>query len=772
MFNYANAGNIKKEGSHAPYFHYFFHLCSINIHPLSISIMKKELLILGTFGLLSAATLHAQEFRLQPMPQEYTVQDDSVNIPRQYQLLSGNNVNAGTLSLLRSLMPGESSNAGFRICIGVKGDKAIKKYQHRIPQKPEGYFLKVEKDRIIIAGADERGAYYGVQTLAQLLTLNKLPLTEVTDYPDIPYRGVVEGFYGTPWSQEARMRQLDFYGRNKMNVYLYGPKDDPYHSTPHWRKPYPAQEAEQLKLLVDKARENNVIFYWAIHPGQDIRWNDEDRDLLLQKFESMYQLGVRGFAVFFDDISGEGTKASKQAELLNYIDDHFVKVKKDVAPLIMCPTEYNKSWTNLKGGYLTTLGEKLNQDIQIMWTGNKVVATIDKPTLEFINPLIKRKAYIWWNFPVSDYVRDHLLLGPVYGNGLDIKDDMSAFVSNPMEHAEASKISLYSVADYTWNMEKYDSDASWKHAVKDLMPLHAEYLETFAEHNSDLGKNGHGFRRDESANIRPALAALLKSYQEKGEIDEAAYRQVAGECRKIIISADMLFASGNENRPLINEIRPWLTQFKLVGEYGEEVLNMLRLQAQKDAFLQSHAHAQALQTQMSETDALYQSGVKSGSGHLMPTFNALFEAATERYNKQYHAQLNTQAVYSPYSLESDVAQLALLPTQQKGKLGSISPSNEVINWQAGGSLTLSMDYPRTLISLNIDLGNTENINSRFKLEITSDDKGWQTVELQPTGRNTQLKADVTGKKIQRIKLTNISGNEQKVYFKMFRLTEK
>ena len=61
---------------------------------------------------------------------------------------------------------------------------------------------------------------------------------------------------------------------------------------------------------------------------------------------------------------------------------------------------------------------------------------------------------------------------------------MSAFVSNPMEHAEASKISLYSVADYTWNMENYDSETSWKHAVRDLMPLHAEYLEIFATHNS------------------------------------------------------------------------------------------------------------------------------------------------------------------------------------------------------------------------------------------------------------------------------------------------
>lgn len=756
------------------YSHYFLHICNINIHFLKFIIMKKKLLLLGTFSLLATATIHAQEFRLQPTPQKYISQDDSISIPLQYQLLSGNSLSTGnTLPLLRSLMPGEAPKAGFRIYIGTQDDKTVKNYRKRIPQKPEGYFLKIDKDRIIIAGADERGTYYGVQTLAQLLTLDKLPLIEVSDYPDVPYRGVVEGFYGTPWSQEARMRQLEFYGRNKMNVYLYGPKDDPYHSTPHWRKPYPAQEAEQIKQLVDKARENNVIFYWAIHPGQDIRWNEEDRSLLLQKFESMYQLGVRGFAVFFDDISGEGTQASKQAELLNYIDNHFVQPKKDVAPLVMCPTEYNKSWSNVKGGYLTTLGEQLNKDIQIMWTGNKVIATIDKPTLEFINPLIKRKAYIWWNFPVSDYVRDHLLLGPVYGNGLDVKDEMSAFVSNPMEHAESSKISLYSVADYTWNMEEFDSNTSWKHAIKDLMPLHAEYLETFAIHNSDLGKNGHGFRREESTNIQPALSALLKNYQEKGEIDETAYRQVAEECRKIITSADMLLASGNENRPLINEISPWLSQFKLVGEYGKAVLDMIRLQRQEKAFLPSHAHAQALQTLMTDNDARYPQGVKSGSGQLMPTFDALFEASTQQYNRQFHTGLNARAIYSPYTLESNVAQLAMLPTQQKGKEGSVAPSNEVINWQADGSLTLSMDRPRVLASLRIDLGAPEETYAHFRLETSLDGKEWQHADLQTAWKgHTLQKAKVEGRKVLKIRLTNISGNEQKVYFKTFKLTEK
>ena len=744
--------------------------------PLNLlNIMKRKPLLLGIISLLATATIHAQEFRLQPTPQNYTVQqDDSISIPRQYRLMAGNSLNNGTaLPLLRSLMPEEAPDAAFRIYIGTKGDKVVSSYRKRIPQKSEGYFLKIEKDRIISAGADERGTYYGVQTLAQLLTLDKLPLAEVADYPDVPYRGVVEGFYGTPWSQEDRIRQLDFYGRNKMNVYLYGPKDDPYHSTPHWRKPYPAQEAERLKQLVDRARDNNVIFYWAIHPGQDIRWNEEDRELLLQKFESMYQLGVRGFAVFFDDISGEGTKADKQAELLNYIDNHFVQVKKDVAPLVMCPTEYNKSWTKVEGGYLTTLGEKLNKDIQIMWTGNRVIATIDRPTLDFINPLIKRKAYIWWNFPVSDYVRDHLLMGPVYGNGLDIEDGMSAFVSNPMEHAEASKISLYSVADYTWNMEKFDSDTSWRHAIKDLMPLHAEYLETFAAHNSDLGKNGHGFRREESIRLQPALSALLKSYLEKGEIDETAYNQVDEECRKIILSADMLLASGNENRPLIDEIRPWLTQFKLVGEYGKTVLEMMRLPQQEKAFLPGHAHAQALQTLMTDNDARYPQGVKSGSGQLMPTFDALFEASTKQYNQRFHTALNARAVYSPYTLESNVQQLALLPTQQKGKEGSIAPSNEVILWQAGGSLTLSMDRPRVLATLRIDLGTKEEGYTHFRLETSLDGKTWRNANLQSVWKGyTMQKADVEGQKVLKIRLTNTSGSEQKVYFKAFRLTEQ
>lgn len=602
--------------------------------------MKNMVLLLCILFLCSWAEADAQGFHLQPTPQKYVGSEDSVFIPARYSLQVGATLRGSAAEqLLAGLFPDAAVTADFSVCIGMKGDKSVRKYAARIPKQAEGYYLKIDKEGIVVAGADRRGVFYGVQTLVQLIALPKLPLVEVTDYPDVPYRGAVEGFYGVPWSREARLSQLDFYGRNKMNIYIYGPKDDPYHSSPNWRKPYPAQEAEQLKELVECARRNEVLFYWAIHPGKDIRWNTEDRDLLMEKFESMYRLGIRAFAVFFDDISGEGTSAEKQVELLNDIYHNFVKVKGDVAPLLMCPTEYNRLWTKLEGGYLATLGGKLHPDIGILWTGDKVVACIDKPTMQFVNPLLKRKAFIWWNFPVSDYVRDRLLLGAVYGNGTDIDDDISAFISNPMEHAEASKIALFSIADYAWNMDAYKSDASWRRAVRYLMPGHAAALQVFASHNSDLGGNEHDFRREESEQIRPALERLLDAYCREGKREVAAASAVTEECERMIASADLLLAS-DENPALIKEISPWLIQFKLLGEYGREVLCMLAAQCdgKKTELEKAASHAKALQVLMKKIDATYnqngfQPGVKTGSCHLKPAFDRLYQEVVQRTGK-------------------------------------------------------------------------------------------------------------------------------------------
>lgn len=733
----------------------------------------KRLYLLGAWLLLGVSA-SAQITSIQPQPQQVLSQARNLSLPDTYLIVGDTEANTHAVSALKTLLAGKHSDKnGFRIYIGEKGDKAIRKFARQIPNHKEGYYLAINDKEIVLAGQDERGTFYALQTLAQLLNDNQLPVVEIKDYPSVRFRGVVEGFYGTPWSHEARLRQLKFYGENKMNTYIYGPKDDPYHSSPNWRLPYPEKEALQLQELVKVANENEVDFVWAIHPGQDIKWNQEDRDLLLAKFEKMYDLGVRSFAVFFDDISGEGTNPNKQAELLNYIDEKFVKVKPDVTPLVMCPTEYNKSWSNPKGNYLTTLGEKLNPSIQIMWTGDRVISDITKDGIAWINARIKRPAYIWWNFPVSDYVRDHLLLGPVYGNDTQIADQMSGFVTNPMEHAEASKIAIYSVAGYAWNPEKYNSEQTWKDAIRTILPSAADELEFFAAHNSDLGPNGHKYRRDESVELQPLSQRFLDSYLKNGSYTEADFNALEVTFGKMVESGDILMTNTG-NRPLIVEMMPWLCQFKLLGETGQEVLAMAKAYKEGDnsLFIRKYRHVKALQQQMFQVDQTYnqnpyQPGVKTATKVIKPLIDQTFTTVTERYNKEHGTQLDAATDYMPHKLVSDVEQLRNQPLQIKTNRVLVSPANEVIKWGAGCTLTIELDQAYPGENLDIDFGKPD-VAAWGQLEISADGKEWQKVDFKQEKNRITLNLKQTP--VKAVRFSNVGNAEQEVYLRRFMIT--
>lgn len=733
---------------------------------------NNKIYLLGAY-LLCAGTAFSQNVSLQPPPQELVTRDKSISLPAIYQLEGEKEANPHAVEVLRNLLfAKQSTKKGMRIYIGERGDKSVRKYRHLIPAQEEGYYLSINDKEIVLAGNDERGTYYAMQTFSRLLKDGKLPEVEIKDYPSVRYRGVVEGFYGTPWSHQARLSQLKFYGENKMNTYIYGPKDDPYHSSPNWRLPYPEKEAAQLRELVTVAKSHEVDFVWAIHPGQDIKWNQEDRDHLLSKFEKMYQLGVRSFAVFFDDISGEGTNPQKQAELLNYIDENFVQAKTDVTPLIMCPTEYNKSWSNPKGNYLTTLGEKLNPSIQIMWTGDRVISDITRDGITWINERIKRPAYIWWNFPVSDYVRDHLLLGPVYGNDTTIAEQMSGFVSNPMEHAEASKIAIYSVASYAWNPAKYDTWKTWKDAIRTLLPDAVGELECFAIHNSDLGRNGHQYRREESQNVQPVAKRFLRSYMETGEYDKADFDTLSDTFDRMMESADILLVN-TENKRLVEEITPWLYQFKLLGETGKEVLEM----AESDSpsyFLRKYNHVKSLQQQMFTVDQTYnqnpyQPGIKTATRVLKPLIDRTFALAVERYNQKNGTALDATTDYMPHKLISDMSQIKNLPLQIKGNSVLISPLNEVVKWGAGNSFTLELDNVYPAESIQIDFGKQEPC-TWGRLEISTNGKEWQPIDLVQKG--TAFTAGLQQAPVKFVRFTNQSKEEQQTYLRRFVLIIK
>ena len=598
----------------------------------------KKTLFAGIAGVLMCSNLYAQETNFDLSSQRSEKQDvlpvpgrkiDHQGLvinptPQKLSFIGNEKLDISQGFILKDKQKKFTSDLNF-VTFNKNGAKLIVDFGKKAAEKQKvknvsgAYALNIHKNGISITGYDERGAFYGIQTLRQLLespiAANKqLPYLEINDYPNLPNRGVVEGFYGTPWSHEVRMSLIDFYGKFKMNTYLYGPKDDPYHSCPNWRLPYPEKEAKNIKQLIEASKRNRVDFVWAIHPGQDIKWNEEDYKNLVNKFNWMYDLGVRHFAIFFDDISGEGTNPSKQTELLNRLTDDFVKVKGDVSPLTVCPTDYSKLWADpTEKGSLAIYGKTLYPDIKVFWTGDVVCSDLTKETLDFINSRIKRPAYYWWNYPVTDYVRNILLQGPAYGLDTSLTEkEVCGIVSNPMEHGEASKLALYGVADYTWNIAAYNALDNWERGLNELMPNARDAYRTFAIHSCDTET---GYRRDESWETT--------TFRLANWTDEAA-RNLEKEFEKIEnVPAEI--EKGCTNQNLMKELRPWLTEFGKLGTRGKRAVELTRIYrtGQNDTLFWN----KYIQNLMSKEDRKNYEAHKSGTMKLQPR---IFETSYRR----------------------------------------------------------------------------------------------------------------------------------------------
>ena len=524
--------------------------------------MNLKNIILPVGSLLLCGTMNAQRVDISPVPQQVEWGKKAFDRPGTFNIIGANAADPQAVALLKSAFP---QGKGVKLTIGERGDKAVSSVSHLIPQKPQGYYLKVTPEEVIIAGNDETGTYYGVQSFLAVASVPEVMSVEITDWPVTPNRGIVEGFYGNAWSFDDRVSQFDFYGKNKLDTYIYGPKDDPYHRE-KWREFYPAEDAERLRALNQEAMKRKVKFVWGLHPAGDHSWQEDDNIATVRKFEQMYDLGIRNFAVFFDDVFGIHADGKKHAEYMEYIMENFVRKHPDIETLIMCPSLYNKRWEpRFQPTYLEDISV-IDPFVQIMWTGNSVVDMIDVADMEWVNPRIGRKAYIWLNYPVTDYCIDHLLMGPFTGNDTDAVSMVSGFTANPMEYAEASKVSLYGTADFLWNPEAYSAGNAWERALKALVPDHTQAFRIFSLYNVDLGPNAHQLRR---LNETLDFKALIDRYEQEmnnGYSVQGA-KAFEREFNKISAASAELLDAADSNR-LLAEIKPWLEAGVLIGKRG------------------------------------------------------------------------------------------------------------------------------------------------------------------------------------------------------------
>lgn len=712
-------------------------------------------LLLTTF-LVSTLNAQINTNELHPLPQKITDHNRQLSLDATWRLDNKAAVSQSGLSGFEKLF--SISKSGKLTLEFRKIGKKSSLYQI-----DGAYVLKITDKGICIEANADNGYFYALQTLKQMLYTEpgklSLPVCEIEDYPNVQFRGTVEGFYGEPWTHADRIEQLKFYGKLKLNTYIYGPKDDPYHSSPNWRQPYPEKEAAQIRDLVETACENHVNFVWAVHPGKDIQWNRADSVALTDKFEAMYQLGVRHFAVFFDDISGAGVNAEKQAALMNYIQTAFLEKKKDVTPLIMCPTEYNKAWSNPDPGtYLDILGDNLHPNVQVMWTGNTVVADITREGLEWVNKRIRRNAYVWWNFPVSDYVRDHLLLGPSYGLDKDGASHMSGFVSNPMDKAEPSKVAIFSVGEYAWNMDAYDPQKSWKAACRYVMHEAPDAFLCFAAHNSDPGHNWHRYRRDESVDVKNVVNRYVATLEQGGQPTESAELVALFDS---VSAAPSIIRAKSNNKRLIEQMDPWLTQFELLGKTGVKSLAMTEafVNGDLDAAWTLYTENLPLLNQMEWNDLNvnqnpFQPGVKTGSLVLFPFVKRLNSWVESGLLKSIARESGGEKVQK--SVSSAPGVYTSLPALRNQSIAerklylTVTPILEVIQLKPDDYVGLSWGLDRRVTEISFNMGNKE-LADLCKFEISKDGNEWEDLTVENKSNQFQAKNIPAGTCLFRIK---------------------
>ncbi|MFI5709584.1 beta-N-acetylglucosaminidase domain-containing protein [Kribbella sp. NPDC051620] len=458
----------------------------------------------------------------------------------------------------------------------------------------EGYVLAAGRDQrgrsqVVLDGVDTDGTYYAAQTLTQLVQTRHsgtdwMPGISIRDWPTMRYRGSIEGFYGTPWSQADRLDHVDYLGAHRMNTYEYAPKDDPYHRE-KWREPYPADKLAQLGELVGRARQNKVDFTFALSPGLDICYTSEpDFQALIAKFEALYALGGRSFNVPLDDIdystwhcdadrakygTGGAAAGRAQSELLNRVQREWVETKPDVAPLQMVPTEYyNVSETP----YKKALREQLDPDVVVHWTGVGVVPqTITAAQAAAAKAVFGHNILIWDNYPVNDYAAGRLLLAPYSGREPALAADVVGIISNPMNQAAVSKTALYSFAELGWNPALYDEQASWLRALaerSDGEQRTINALKVFADLNTY-----DGTLHPQSA---PVLQAAIDTFWQTWRAgDRAEAIAVLRPVVKSVAEAPATIRAGVPDPAFAAEAESWLKATELWGQAMLRGLDLL-----------------------------------------------------------------------------------------------------------------------------------------------------------------------------------------------------
>ncbi|AUY49489.1 hypothetical protein EH183_11665 [Streptomyces sp. CB01881] len=501
---------------------------------------------------------------------------------------------------------------------------------------------------VVLAGTDAAGTFYAAQSLRQLLAAVPagqgqapgaaglgLPGITLRDWPSgAPVRGTAEAFYGTPWSQQQRLDQLDFLGRSKQNFYLYAPGDDAYRLS-RWRDGYPHARAEELKALASRARQNHVTLGYAIDPGQSLCYSSaKDADALVAKLDGLRKLGFTAFQLQFLDVSydewhcsedrskygtGPAAAAKAQAELITRVNDRLIARNPGLAPLSVVPTEYHQQGAT---PYRKALAAALPQGVQVAWSGVGVIPEkITGAQAADTASLYGRPLVTMDNYPVNDANPDRLYLGAYTGRDAEVATRSAVMLTGAMQQPVASRIALSTAGDFAWNPAAYKPEESWQAALRSLAgPTGAATTPAGAALSAVTALAGNSSSSPLSKQESGYLAPLLDRFWATAEPNAGAAPDLAKlieaaaplrDAFTAMAGAQQTLAATPATAPLAAEAGPWLAPLRDYGLAGQAALDMLLAQRGGDgaAAWKARVELNKLREQLGQSPATVGAGV-------------------------------------------------------------------------------------------------------------------------------------------------------------------
>ena len=414
---------------------------------------------------------------------------------------------------------------------------------------------------IDLTAAHDRGVRAGFNAIRRGLRLGEWP-DATTQYAKFSQRGVLEGFYGPPWTHAERLDMVEFLADHDFNLFVLAPKDEASQRW-DWRSQLSNNDREQITHIAAKARANAIDIMCCVSPGLSIRYSDPvDRQLLVDRMLQFHRCGVTRVGLLLDDIPNElqfdedrrayGSIAQAHGDLASHLAQQLWAIDPEFE-LAICPLVYHGMGDE---PYLLELGRSLHPRIDLFWTGREICShRLDLMDAAVFTRSTLRPPLYWDNYPVNDAAMvGELHIGPYQGRDRHLYRLSAGIAANASDKAETSKISFATIGDYLRDPEGYDADASWRNAIAEIAGEDAQAYARFAEN-----AQWSCLAIDDA----PTLGSVVNSaWLEFGKGDlPAGCAMLMDFADQIDGTSEYLLRDNPANSRLIEQSRPWIEQY-------------------------------------------------------------------------------------------------------------------------------------------------------------------------------------------------------------------